>query len=207
MVEVNMMTNTPQKNQQVGMRPRRRKRDPFEFVLASLLTLDWEINYENIEKYEGELKTVKNNLADDRYSKKLIDLTLPVCNYLRVRKEKASPASMQFLHSATRTLLRFYREKPKASERKQTLERLAVNFKNLMVDVRKLERSVPTARKPTQATEVLRVIKSRRDGIDLSTLKRATGLTDNQIRNIIYRESKKGNIKRKSRGVYVPAQH
>ncbi len=205
MTEVNIMTNTPKKNQQVRMRPRRSKRDPFEFVLASLLTLDWEINDENIEKYEGELKSVKNNLADDRYSNKLIDLTLPVCNYLRVRKEKASPASMQFLHSATRTLLRFWREKPKASERKQTLERLVVNFKNLMADVRKLERSVPKTRKPTPATEVLRVIKSRRKGIDLATLKRVTGLTDNQLRNIIYRESKKGKIKRISRGVYVSA--
>ena len=199
------MSKAPKKKRQARSRSRKQQRDPLELLVASLLTLDWEISDENIEKYEGELKSVKNNLADDRYSIKLIDITLPVCNYLRARKERASPASMQFLHSATRTLLRFWREKPKASEQKQTLERLVVNFKNLMADIRKLERSVPKSRKPTLTTKVLRVIKSRRNGIDLATLKRVTGLTDNQIRNIIYRESKKGKIKRISRGVYVSA--
>jgi hypothetical protein len=82
----------------------KQKVDVLEPLKASLLTLDWEISPETIGKFEKELEGLKEKLAKDPYSKKLIELSLPICNYLRVRKGSASPASMQFLHAATRTL-------------------------------------------------------------------------------------------------------
>jgi hypothetical protein len=194
-LEEKTMADTPKKKRKVRAQPKRRKRDPFEPLLASLLTLDWEISDENIYKFERELKAVKKKLAADRFSEKLVDTTLPVCNYLRVKKASASPASIQFLHSATRILLRFWREKLKIAERK--LEPAAARVKK-KAPVRK-------AKKLTPAAQVLKVIKSRRKGVDVATLKKITGLTDSQVRNIIYRASRAGKIKRISRGVYISA--
>ncbi len=205
------MREIPKKRRQVRAQA---KRDPFKPLLASLLTLDWEINDGNIQQYEGELKAMKKKLADDQYSKRLIDTTIPVCHYLRLRKGSASPASMQFLHSATRTLIRFWGEKLKASARKQSLEMLLVKYKSLMTDVQKLvpaaavgkkKTPVRKAKKVTPTADVLKVIKSREEGADVTTLKQITGCTNGQIRGILYRASKAGKIKRIRRGVYVSA--
>ena len=214
LIEEKTMVDTPKKKRKVRAQPKRRKRDPFEPLLASLLTLDWEITDENIFKFERELTAVKKKLAADRFSKQLVDTSLPVCNYLRIKKASASPASMQFLHSATRILLRFWREKLKIAERKQILERLLAKFRRLMADVQKLEPTaarvkkkapVRKAKKLTPAAQVLKVIKSRRKGVDVATLKKITGFTDSQVRSIIYRASREGKIKRISRGVYTSA--
>ena len=207
------MTATSKNKRGVRAQTARSKRDPFGPLLVSLLTLDWEITDENIQHFEMELKSLKKKVADDRHSGKLIDTALPVCHYLRVRKGSALPASMQFLHSATRTLLRFWREKIRAGERKQALEDLLVKFRSLMADVQKL---VPEATKGAMKTpglgtrrvtaassEVLEVIKARKNGTDVATLKQITGFTDGQIRSIIYRANRQGKIKRISRGVYV----
>ena len=205
------MREIPKKKRQARAQS---KRDPFRPLLASLLTLDWEINDGNIQEYEGELKAVKKKLAEDQYSKRLIDTTIPVCHYLSLRKGSASPASMQFLHSATRTLIRFWGEKLKVSERKQSLEMLLVKYRSLMTDVQKLvpaaavaEKKAPgrKAKKVTPTAEVLKVIKSRKEGVDVTTLKQVTGFTDGQTRGILYRASRAGKIKRISRGVYVSA--
>jgi hypothetical protein len=209
LLKENPMREIPKKKRQVRAQS---KRDPFKPLLASLLTLDWEINDGNIQQYEGELKAMKKKLADDQYSNRLIDTTIPVCYYLRVKKGSASPASMQFLHSATRTLIRFWGEKLKASERKQSLEMLLVKYRSLMTDVQKLapaaavgkkKAPVRKAKKVTPTAEVLKVIKSREAGIDVSTLKQITGFTDRQTRGILYRASRAGKIKRISRGVYA----
>jgi hypothetical protein len=208
------MTEFPKKKRQTRSRSTKLKRDPLELLVTSLLTLDWEISDENIDMFEKELRTVRKQFTGDRYSKRLIDTTLPVCNYLRVRKESASPASMQFLHSATRALLQFWRKTLNPGERSVILKRLRTKFRSLMADVQKLEGSAAAAakeglgrgaKKPRAATEVLKVIKGSRKGVDVATLKQTTGLTDGQIRGIIYRACKKGEIKRISRGVYVSA--
>ena len=60
-----------------------RKPHMLEPLMASLLTLDWEISSQTISKFEKELELLKEKVGYDPYSKKLIDLTLPICNYLR----------------------------------------------------------------------------------------------------------------------------
>ncbi len=202
----------------------KQKVDVLEPLKASLLTLDWEISPQTIGKFEKELEGLKVKLAKDPYSKKLIELSLPICNYLRVRKGSASPASMQFLHAATRTLHDFrQRRQPAVAERKKAIRNLVGKFGDLMADVKKVNMVVAHAtaapkskvpakkpavrkiRKQSPTVVVLKTIKSHKKGIDIATLKKITGLPDNSIRNILYRAAKEGKIKRVSRGVYASA--
>ena len=127
----------------------KRKPEMMESLMASLLTLDWEISPQTIRKFEKELEVLKEKIGDDPYSKKLINLTLPICNYLRVRKGSASPASMQFLHEATRTLHLFRKKRKLAvAERKQTIKRLVDKFGKLMVDVQRINFTLAQATRP-----------------------------------------------------------
>lgn len=202
----------------------KQKVDVLEPLKASLLTLDWEISPLTIRKFEKELERLKEKLAKDRYSKRLIELSLPICNYLRVRKGSASPASMQFLHAATRTLHHFRQKRqPAVAERKKAIKNLTDKFRDLMADVKKINMVVAKAtiapkkrtpakkpavrkiRRQSPMVVVLRTIKSHKKGIDIATLRKITGLPDNSIRNILYRAGKEGKIKRISRGVYASA--
>ena len=205
-----------------------------EPMMASLLTLDWEITSQSIRKFEQELEALKEKLGRDPHSKRLIELSLPVCNYLRVRKGAASPASMQFLKEATRTLHLFWqKQKLAVSERKKALKKLIDKYDNLIAEVQRVNAAlaqatrtkpakaapkakpkkkapakkvaVRKARKPSATAQVLKVIKSHKKGINIATLKKTTGLPDSSIRSILYRASKEGKIKRIGRGVYISA--
>lgn len=202
----------------------KQKVDVLEPLKASLLTLDWEISPRTIRKFEEELERLKTKLAQDPYSRKLIELSLPICNYLRVRKALASPTSMQFLHAATRTLHHFRQRRQLAvEERKRAVKNLIGKFGELMTDVKKINAEVAKAKAAAQQKSpakkpavskiqkesptdvVLKAIKSYKKGIDIPTLKKITDLPDNSIRNILYRASKEGKIKRVRRGVYASA--
>ena len=64
----------------------------------------------------------------------------------------------------------------------------------------------PTARKAkaqTATDQVVNIIKRSKKGVDIPTLKKKTGLSDKQVRNIIFRSAKQGKIKRAGRGIYV----
>ena len=211
-----------------------RKPHMLEPLMASLLTLDWEISSQTISKFEKELEVLKEKVSDDPYSKKLIDLTLPICNYLRVRKGSASPASMQFLHQATRTLHSLgQKQKLGVAERKEIIKRLVNNFRDPMADVQRINstleratiaKSSPASPKVTAGKKdptrkpvvqkikkespkvlVLKTIKGHKKGIDIATLIKITGLADSTVRNVVYRAAKEGTIKRVRRGVYVVA--
>jgi hypothetical protein len=202
--------------------------------MASLLTLDWEISSQTISKFEKELEVLKEKVGDDPYRKKLIDLTLPICNYLRVRKGSAAPASMQFLHQATRTLHSLgQKQKLGVAERKEIIRRLVNKFRDLMADVQRINSTLERAtiaesalatpkvtdgkkdptRKPavqkmkkeSPKVEVLKTIKSHKKGIDIATLIKITGFADSTVRNVVYRAAKEGTIKRVRRGVYLAA--
>jgi hypothetical protein len=200
--------------------------------MASLLTLDWEISPQTIAKFEQELEVLKEKVDDDPHSKELIDLTLSICSYLRVRKGSADPASIQFLHQATRTLHSLRQKKNLGGgEAKEKIKKLVYTFRDLMVDVQRinstLERATRakspaatakvTARKKGPAPkpavakrgkespkdEVLKTIKRYKKGIDIATLIEITGVNDSTARSIVYRATKEGTIKRVRRGVYA----
>ena len=57
----------------------------------------------------------------------------------------------------------------------------------------------------TATDQVLKVIKLSRKGADVPTIKAKTGFEDKKVRNIVFRASKDGKIKKAGRGVYVTA--
>ena len=208
-----------------------RKQHMLEPLMASLLTLDWEISSQTIGKFEKELETVREKVSNDPHSKKLIDLALPICNYLRVRKGSAAPASMQFLHQAIRSLHSLWQKRQlTGEERKERIKKLVNNFGDLMAEVQKINLTLDRAsitksspgptkvtagekepvqkpavrktKKESPKVEILKTIKSHKKGIDMATLIKITGFAESTVRNVVYRAAKEGTIKRVRRGVY-----
>ena len=63
-------------------------------------------------------------------------------------------------------------------------------------------------KKATQVTatdKILKIIKRSKKGVDVPTLKKKTGFEDKKVRNIVFRASKEGKIKKAGRGIYVGA--
>ena len=61
------------------------------------------------------------------------------------------------------------------------------------------------AAKDTATDQILKIIKRSRKGVDVPTLKTKTGFEDKKVRNIIFRASKEGKIKKVGRGIYTGA--
>jgi len=59
-----------------------------------------------------------------------------------------------------------------------------------------------TKPKISSPEKVLRVLKKHRTGVDVATLKARTSFEDKKLRNVLFRLSKQGKIKRAGRGVY-----
>ena len=63
-------------------------------------------------------------------------------------------------------------------------------------------------KKPTQVTatdKILQIVKRSKKGVDVPTLKKKSGFDDKKVRNIVFRASKEGKIKKSGRGLYVGA--
>jgi hypothetical protein len=65
--------------------------------------------------------------------------------------------------------------------------------------------AIKKPRKISASDTVLNIIKRSRKSIDTATLKKKTGFKDNNIRMIVYRLKKRGEIKSERKGVYVKA--
>jgi hypothetical protein len=66
------------------------------------------------------------------------------------------------------------------------------------------KRQVAKSRSKMTATEkVLSILRRSRKGVDVPGLKAKSGFEDKKIRNIIFRLSKQGTIKRVGRGLYA----
>ena len=57
--------------------------------------------------------------------------------------------------------------------------------------------------KMTATEKILSIIKRSAHGADIAALKAKTGFEDKKIRNIVFRLTKQGTIKRAGRGVYA----
>ena len=57
----------------------------------------------------------------------------------------------------------------------------------------------------TATEQVVNIIKRSKKGVDVPTLIKKTGFEDKKIRNIVFKASKQGKIKRAGRGIYVAA--
>ena len=114
--------------------------DLLQGLKESLLSLDWEISADNIQKFERELDALKDKLGEDRHSLAVIKMALGVCKYLRAMKYSASAVSVQFLHSATRTLDLLQR-KPQlgAAERRDLMDKMLTKFRRLKAEVQRMK--------------------------------------------------------------------
>ena len=57
----------------------------------------------------------------------------------------------------------------------------------------------------TATERVLRIIRRSKKGVNVSAIKSRTGFDDKKVRNIIFRTTKEGKIKKVGRGIYVGA--
>ena len=92
-------------------------------------------------------------------------------------------------------------QKPKAVKK---AKRKTVKVKAKRTAVKKAAPRKKAA-KTTATEQILKIIRRSRKGIDVPTLKTKTGFEDKKVRNIIFRASKEGKIKKVGRGIYVGA--
>ena len=57
----------------------------------------------------------------------------------------------------------------------------------------------------TATDKVVKIIKCSKKGVDAPTLIKKTGFNDKKIRNILFRASNQGKIKKAGRGIYIKA--
>ena len=57
--------------------------------------------------------------------------------------------------------------------------------------------------KMTATEKILRVVRNSPQGVDVARIKARTGFEDKKVRNIVFRLTKQGTIKRAGRGIYV----
>jgi hypothetical protein len=93
-------------------------------------------------------------------------------------------------------------QKPKAASK---AKRKAVKAKTKRAVAVKKATPRKKAAKATATEQILKIIKRSRKGVDVPTLKTKTGFEDKKVRNIIFRASKEGKIKKAGRGIYVGA--
>ena len=93
-------------------------------------------------------------------------------------------------------------QKPKAAKK---AKRKTVKVKTKRVAAVKKAAPKKKASKMTATEQILKIIKRSRKGVDVPTLKTKTGFEDKKVRNIIFRASKEGKIKKVGRGIYLGA--
>ena len=94
-------------------------------------------------------------------------------------------------------------QKPKAAKK---AKRATVKAKTRRaVAAKKAAPRKKAVKKTTSTEQILKIIRRSRKGVNVPTLKAKTGFEDKKVRNIIFRASKEGKIKKVGRGIYVGA--
>jgi predicted metalloendopeptidase len=120
------------------------------------------------------------------------------------RDLQAVKRDIKALEKKMEKLLKAYGKpvKPKTAKR---AKRKVVKAKTKRAVAAKKAAPRKKAAKTTATEQILKVIKRSRKGVDVPTLKKKTGFEDKKVRNIIFRASKEGKIKKTGRGIYVGA--
>ena len=107
----------------------------------------------------------------------------------------------------------------------KSLKALATKTERLVKAVDKLEKPQPAGKRktrakakttgkapekkksgaPTATEQVINIVNRSKEGVDVPTLIKKTGFEDKKIRNIVFKASKAGEIKRAGKGIYVAA--
>ena len=97
-------------------------------------------------------------------------------------------------------------EKPQRPKAARKVKRRTVKAKTKR---RAAAKKTTRRKKATQVTateQILKIVRRSRKGVNVPTLKAKTGFQDKKVRNIIFRASKEGKIKKVGRGIYVGAK-
>ena len=120
------------------------------------------------------------------------------------RDLQAVKRDIKALERKMEKLLKAYGTPKKAKAAKKP-KRKAVKAKTRRAVAVKKTTTKKKAAKTTSTEQILKIIRRSRKGVDVPTLKTKTGFEDKKVRNIIFRASKEGKIKKVGRGIYVGA--
>ena len=120
-----------------------------------------------------------------------------------VRKTESLAKKVDKLEKAQAAAKRKTKAKAKTTKKKAAAKKKPAAKKKVAA------KKKPAAKKkaaPMTATDkIVNIIKRSKKGVDVPTLMKKTKLADKTVRNILFRSSKQGKIKRSGRGVYVAA--
>ena len=119
------------------------------------------------------------------------------------RDLQAVKRDIKALERKMEKLLKAY-GKPQKPKTVKKAKRKTVKVKAKRTAIRKAAPRRKAA-KTTATEQILKIIKRSRKGVDVPTLKTKTGFEDKKVRNIIFRASKEGKIKKVGRGIYIGA--
>jgi hypothetical protein len=94
-------------------------------------------------------------------------------------------------------------QKPKAAKKPKRKVVKAKTKRSVKVRKTTLREKAPTI---TATEQILKIVRRSRKGVDVPMLKAKTGFDDKKVRNIVFRASKEGKIKKVGRGTYVGAK-
>ncbi len=120
------------------------------------------------------------------------------------RDLQAVKRDIKALEKKMEKLLKAY-EKPRPKAAKKAKRRV-VKARTKRRAVAKKAKGRRRAPQMTATEQILRIVRRSRKGVDVPTLKAKTGFQDKKVRNIIFRASKEGKIKKVGRGIYVGAK-
>ncbi len=121
------------------------------------------------------------------------------------RDLQAVKKDIKALEKKLEKLLKAY-EKPQRPKAARKVKRRTVKAKAKPRAVAKKTTRRKRAPQVTATEQILRIVRRSRKGVDVPTLKTKTGFQDKKVRNIIFRASKEGKIKKVGRGIYVGAK-
>jgi hypothetical protein len=120
------------------------------------------------------------------------------------RDLQAVKKDIKALERKMETLLKAFGKPQKAKAAKKPKRKTVKAKARRAVAVKKVV-SRKKAAKTTSTEQILKIVRRSRKGVDVPTLKTKTGFEDKKVRNIIFRASKEGKIKKVGRGIYVDA--
>ena len=118
---------------------------------------------------------------------------------------QAVKKDIKALEKKMEKLLKAY-EKPQRAKAAGNVKRKAAKTKAQPKAAGKKTGGRKRAAQMTATEQILKIVRRSRKGVDVPTLKSKTGFQDKKVRNIIFRASKEGKIKKIGRGVYVGAK-
>ena len=119
------------------------------------------------------------------------------------RDLQAVKRDIKALEKKMEKLLKAYGEPRKPKKTKKAKRKTVKAKARRVVAAKKAIPRKKAAKKTTSTEQILKIIKRSRKGVNVPALKAKTGFEDKKVRNIIFRASKEGKIKKVGRGIYV----